>query len=105
MNCFEQMVEEYKQIKRMLVIIRRYCYRILKQEDVNYEDFFKVIDFVRSYADKHHHGKEDALLFFSTSDSTPLLSVVNEQGYWVPHWVHSTYCLDSVCSLLSYKKG
>ena len=62
MNYIELMVEEHKNIKRMLVIVRKYCYKILTEE-VNYEDFFALIDFVRNYADKHHHGKEEKLLF------------------------------------------
>ena len=63
MNCIELMVEEHKNIKRMLAVIRKYCYKILKNEKVQYEDFFVLIDFVRNYADKHHHGKEETLLF------------------------------------------
>lgn len=63
MNCIELMVDEHKYIKRMLSVIRKYCNKILNGENVRYEDFFKIIDFVRNYADKHHHGKEEALLF------------------------------------------
>jgi hemerythrin-like domain-containing protein len=63
MDCIEIMVEEHKNIKRMLNIIRKYCYKILTGQPVCYEDFFKIIDFVRNYADKHHHGKEEKLLF------------------------------------------
>ncbi len=63
MSCIDLMVEEHRNIKRMLAVIRKYCYRILKNEQVQYEDFFTIIDFVRNYADKHHHGKEEELLF------------------------------------------
>lgn len=63
MNSFELMVEEHKNIKRMLAVIRKYCNKILNGEQVQYEDFFKIIEFVRNYADKHHHGKEEKLLF------------------------------------------
>lgn len=63
MNCIELMVDEHKYIKRMLSVIRKYCNKILNGEDVQYEVFFRIIDFVRNYADKHHHGKEEALLF------------------------------------------
>lgn len=63
MNCIELMVEEHKNIKRMLEVIRKYCTRILNDEMVQYEDFYRIIDFVRGYADRHHHGKEEMLLF------------------------------------------
>ncbi len=63
MNYIEIMVEEHRNIKRMLTVIRKYCYKVLKNEALNYEDFFAIIDFVRNYADKHHHGKEEKLLF------------------------------------------
>lgn len=63
MNCIELMVEEHKNIKRMLAVIRKYCNRILNNESVQYEDFYRIIDFIRNYADKHHHGKEETLLF------------------------------------------
>lgn len=63
MNCIELMVEEHKNIKRMLAVIRKFCYKILKGESVEYTDFDKIIDFVRNYADRHHHGKEESMLF------------------------------------------
>lgn len=63
MNYIDLMVEEHRNIKRMLSVIRKYCYKVLKNEEVDYTDFFGLIDFVRNYADKHHHGKEEQLLF------------------------------------------
>lgn len=63
MDCIEVMMEEHKNIKRMLEVIRKYCYKILKGENVQYEDFYKIIDFIRNYADRNHHGKEEKMLF------------------------------------------
>jgi len=63
MNSFELMMDEHKNIKRMLAVIRKYCSSILAGEKIRYEDFYKIIDFIRNYADKHHHGKEELLLF------------------------------------------
>lgn len=57
------MVEEHKYIKRMLMVIRKASYGLLKGKDIDYDDFAKMIDFVRSYADTHHHGKEEKMLF------------------------------------------
>ncbi|EPY2271475.1 hemerythrin domain-containing protein [Clostridium sporogenes] len=63
MNSIELMVNEHKNIKRMLVVIRKYCFKVLKNQEVDYNDFYRIIDFVRNYADKHHHGKEEDYLF------------------------------------------
>ncbi|HHX60036.1 MAG TPA: hemerythrin domain-containing protein [Epulopiscium sp.] len=63
MDCIELMVEEHKAAKRMLKVIRRYCYKILKNEEIEYQDFFIIIDFLRTFVDHHHHGKEEKLLF------------------------------------------
>lgn len=57
------MVEEHKYIKRMLHVMRKASYAILQGKTIHYDDFEKMIDFVRSYADDHHHGKEEKMLF------------------------------------------
>lgn len=63
MNGIELMMEEHKQIKRMLQVMRKACYEVLQGKAICYEDFSTMIDFVRSYADSHHHGKEEKFLF------------------------------------------
>lgn len=57
------MVEEHKYVSRMLKVIRNACYEVLKGKEPNYEDFYEMIDFIRKFADKHHHGKEEKFLF------------------------------------------
>jgi hemerythrin-like domain-containing protein len=63
MNSINLMMEEHQYILRMLSVVRNACFRILKGEEINYEDFNLMIDFIRNYADAHHHGKEEKLLF------------------------------------------
>ena len=48
MDSIALMVEEHKNIKRMLKVIRKYCYRILKGMEIEYEDFFRIIDFIKT---------------------------------------------------------
>ncbi len=68
MNAISLMVEEHKNIKRVLKAIRKLCIKILNGEEVDYNVFYKVIDFVRNYADKHHHSKEEEILFKKMSE-------------------------------------
>ncbi len=63
MNAIDLMVEEHKLIKRMLAVTRKFSIKVLNNEEVDYNDFNKVIDFVRNFADKHHHSKEEVILF------------------------------------------
>lgn len=68
MSAVEIMVFEHKNISRMLKVIRKYCLNILNSNQEDYEDFHKIIDFIRNYADKHHHGKEEKFLFVKMVD-------------------------------------
>lgn len=57
------MVDEHKNIKRMLQVVRKACYGVMNGKEIDYTDFENMIDFIRSYADKNHHGKEEKILF------------------------------------------
>lgn len=62
MNGIQLMIDEHKYIKRMLKVIRAACVDVLNNK-VDYMLFRDCIDFVRNFADKHHHGKEEEFLF------------------------------------------
>ena len=63
MTSVEIMVNEHKQILRMVQVVRKACYAIMKGEEINYNDFEQMMDFVKNYADVHHHGKEEKFMF------------------------------------------
>ena len=63
MTAIEVMNNEHKNISGMLKIVRVCCFKILKDEKVNYDDFDKILEFIVEYADKHHHKKEENILF------------------------------------------
>ncbi|HKL42906.1 MAG TPA: hemerythrin domain-containing protein [Clostridia bacterium] len=63
MKSIELLVNEHKNIKRMLAVVKEISYRIYKHEAVALDDFDLMIDFIRNYADKHHHEKEENILF------------------------------------------
>lgn len=52
----------------VLAELRRQCIRIVNGGQVEYELFYRMIDFVRNYADKYHHKKEENHLFNVMSD-------------------------------------
>ena len=57
MDAIELMVEEHKNIKLMLKIVRKISANIINGAEVDFDEFEKVIDFIRNYSDKHHHKK------------------------------------------------
>ncbi|MGM0369660.1 MAG: hemerythrin domain-containing protein, partial [Bacillota bacterium] len=63
MDPIELLISEHDNIKRMLKIMRQLAIKVLNTGEVNYDAFQDGIDFVREYADSHHHGKEEDILF------------------------------------------
>lgn len=57
------MVSEHDNILRFNQVIQNACAEILEGRDICVDDFKDMIVFARTYADKHHHGKEEQILF------------------------------------------
>lgn len=63
MNGVDLLIEEHKSVSRMLLVIRKACFKLLEDKKVDYEDFYSIISFVKNFADNHHHKKEEIFLF------------------------------------------
>jgi hemerythrin-like domain-containing protein len=63
MNVTQQLIDEHECIKSMLNIIEKIVNDIEKGEELNTEHFEKIIDFIKGFADKNHHHKEEDILF------------------------------------------
>ncbi len=55
--------EEHRVIERMLAVLEVAAQRLEAGERVRPGLFREAVDFVRNFADKNHHGKEEANLF------------------------------------------
>lgn len=62
-KSIEIMMEEHQNILRMCKVVRTICFGILKGNEINYDEFYEIMDFIKNYADTHHHGKEEKFLF------------------------------------------
>lgn len=106
MNGIMLMVEEHKLIKRMLNVVRKACYRALETERINYDDFAAMIDFVRSYADAHHHGKEEQFLFNEmVAHSGPAAEKLVTHGMLVEHDLGRLHMAQLEAALEAHKNG
>lgn len=106
MNAIEIMNKEHKYILRMLQVIRKCCFKILRGEEIIYEDFNKIVDFIKNYADNHHHKKEEKILFIKMVEELGEAAekAVN-QGMLVEHDLGRLHVRELVAALERVKAG
>ncbi|NLO08734.1 MAG: hemerythrin domain-containing protein [Clostridiales bacterium] len=106
MDSINLMMEEHQYILRMLTVVRKACIHIMNGEAINYEDFDRMIDFIRNYSDVHHHGKEEKLLFNEMVEHLGNLgSKMVNQGMLVEHDMGRLYIHELISSLERTKQG
>lgn len=106
MDAITLMIEEHKNIKRMLAVVRQVSLNIMNGSEIDYNDFENIIDFIRNYADKTHHGKEEKILFNRMVDEIgdTAAKVVNF-GMLIEHDLGRLYIGDLVEALAKVKAG
>ncbi|QJA08117.1 hemerythrin domain-containing protein [Romboutsia sp. CE17] len=106
MNAIDIMNEEHKYITRMLKVIRKVCFKLMEGENINYDDFYLIIDFVKNYADSHHHKKEEKILFNRMVDNLgDLANKVINHGMLVEHDYGRLYMRNLGIALEKLKNG
>ncbi len=63
MNPIEKLKDQHKTIIRGIDLLEKGAERLEKGENISADFFRKSIDFIRNYADKYHHAKEEDILF------------------------------------------
>lgn len=63
MKATEQLVQEHQGILLMLDIMSKIANKIETTHELNNEHFEKIVEFLKIFADKCHHGKEEDILF------------------------------------------
>lgn len=63
MNPTEILKEEHKEIRRMLKILGKMSEKLRSGEKIERNVLEKILEFIKIFADKCHHGKEEDLLF------------------------------------------
>jgi len=63
MSPVEDLIHEHKAIKVMLGIMSKIAENITTNNGYDLNDVEKIVDFLKTFADKCHHGKEETALF------------------------------------------
>jgi hemerythrin-like domain-containing protein len=63
MKPTEDLMHEHKAIKVMLSIMSKIAENIRNQANPDPDEIDKIVDFLKTFADKCHHGKEETVLF------------------------------------------
>ena len=106
MESIKIMVGEHENIRRMLKVVRSLCYKIMTNEDFDIEDVPKIIDFVRVYADKHHHGKEEDILFKTMNEKIEKLRAAGSiTGMYIEHDLGRLFMADLEKAVKDFSEG
>lgn len=106
MNGIALMIEEHGNIKRMLAVMRKASLAILNGSEIDYLDFEDMTDFVKNYADNHHHGKEEKYLFNRMVDEIGgAAEKLVKYGMLVEHDLGRLYMMNLKEALANYKLG
>ena len=99
------MEEEHSNINRALAVVRNICLGLMDGRDVPDADFRQIIDFIRGYADKHHHGKEEKFLFPAMVEKMgPVADKLVTNGMLVEHDLGRANVLALETALNEYRK-
>lgn len=63
MIATQQLKDEHEDIKLMLNIMETISDNLKKGKELNVTHYEKVLEFIKGFADKCHHGKEEDILF------------------------------------------
>lgn len=102
----EILMAEHENIVRFADIMKIKCCNVLEGEVVDTKLFREAIDFVRNYADKHHHGKEEQILFERMlAKLGPLAEKLVKMGMLVEHDLGRLYMTELEAALNRYDEN
>ncbi len=74
----KNLVDEHVLIKRLLALVPTITDFVEKSETVDKELILNCVDFIRNYADKFHHMKEEDILFKYVDEQSEIIKIMYE---------------------------
>lgn len=105
MYGIDLLIEEHEKILRFTDFLRKLCCDILSGQEVDLEKFREAVEFGRNYADKHHHGKEEKILFrYMTEELGMTAEKLIRNGMLVEHDLGRYHVRELVKALDAYEQ-
>lgn len=102
----EILIKEHENISDFNKIVRQMCLNIINGDEPDTQDFRKAIDFVRNYADKHHHGKEEKILFeYMINNLGEIGDKLIRHGMLIEHDLGRLHMMQLEAALAEYDKS
>lgn len=106
MTGIDILIEEHKAILKFVSVLRKKCCDILEGREVDDCLFRECIEFARNYADKHHHGKEEQILFKVMLEKLGTAAdKIIRNGMFVEHDLGRFYLSELEKALQDYKES
>ncbi len=103
MSCIQVLYDEHEHIRRLLKVIEAMLEGLLRGSAADQEDFAKVIFFIRQFADRLHHGKEEDFLFKIMLEEMPSLAgPLIQNGMLVEHNLARSHTFDLETAVAAY---
>lgn len=106
MTSVEVMMQEHQNILRMVKVVRALCFKLYEEKTFCQEDLEQIIDFIKNYADVHHHGKEEKYMFAVMQDKLGKIgSNLITHGMLVEHDLGRLHMQELNAAIKAYSDG
>jgi hemerythrin-like domain-containing protein len=105
MDAMDILINEHVYIKKVIGAVKKDCEELAEGKPVNIDLYKNVIDFVRNYADRYHHMKEEKNLFNLISEQNESLKTGVITGMLLEHDLGRMYIKRLEEDLIQYEKG
>lgn len=104
MKGIKILIDEHDNIQEFNKVVKEIGLRLLKDESIEIEDLKNSIEFIKIYADKIHHGKEEDILFKDMENELGQIGKnLVTHGMLVEHDIARYYVSELVKAVDSYE--
>jgi len=85
-GIIEILKQEHEEILRFIGRLRKQCIDFMEEDTMDMKEFRRAVEFIRMYADKRHHQKEEQILFTAMAENLGSAAVkLVQNGMLVEH--------------------